>query len=119
MKRVLLEQSIAFDQEVSVQNASGGHDTSWEERHACRAEFIYSRGSEAVDAARLQGRSIYKVKIRSCAASRAITSDFRMRDLRRGDLAAELPGEPYQIREIDAITDRRWVYLVVESGVAT
>ncbi|MFY0619320.1 head-tail adaptor protein [Shimia sp.] len=113
-----LRDKVAFDKEVVTPDGSGGHDRNWEQHHACRAQFIYSRGSETVDAARLQGRSIYKVKIRSCAVARAITTDFRMRDVRRGDQTAQLAGEPYQIREVDSITDRRWIYIVVESGVA-
>ena len=58
----------------------------------------------------MQGRAIYKVKVRSSTKSRSITTDYRMRDVRRGT--------EYQIREVDPITDRAWVYLVVESGVA-
>lgn len=118
MKRKNLPERVAFDREGLTPDGSGGHDQDWQQHHTCRAQFIYSRGSETVEAARLQGRSIYKVKIRSCAVARAITTDFRMRDVRRGNQAADLVGEPYQIREVDAITDRRWIYIVVESGVA-
>lgn len=105
-----LRESVAFDEEVETPDGYGGFNRVWTQRHACRAEFIYSRGSEAVDAARLQGRSIYKVRVRQCDAAQAITTDYRMRDVRRG-------GE-YQIREVDPVTDRQWVYVVVESGVA-
>ena len=48
--------------------------------------------------------------MRQCAQAREISADWRMRDLRRG---AE-----YNVREVDAITDRAWIFLVVESGVA-
>jgi hypothetical protein len=85
-------------------------EIGWSEVYACRGEFIYSRGSEAVDAARLQGRSIYKIRIRSSADARAITSAHRMRDVRRS--------VEYQVREVDPITDRAWVYIVAESGAA-
>lgn len=107
---MLLREHVAFDRQVATPDGFGGQDKGWEEQFTCRAEFIYSRGSEAVDAARLQGRSIYKVKIRSCDAVRAVSASYRMRDTRR---AIE-----YQIREVDVITDPRWAYLVVESGVA-
>lgn len=110
MKRPKLVESVAFDEEVETPDGYGGFNRVWTQRHACRAEFIYSRGSEAVNAARLQGRSIYKVRVRQCGASRAITTDYRMRDVRRGT--------EYQIREVDAVTDRQWVYVVAESGVA-
>ena len=105
-----LRESVAFDASANVPDGFGGQEQGWTEAYACRAEFIYSRGSEAVDAARLQGRSIYKVRVRSCAAARAVTTDHRMRDVRRGT--------EYQIREVDAITDLQWVYVVVEAGAA-
>lgn len=118
-----LTERVAFDAPANVPDGSGGVEIGWTEHYECAAQFMYSRGSEAVDAARLQGRSIYKLKIRSCQAARQITTDYRMRDVRRGHESGIgsdiLPGTRYQIREIDAIADRAWVYLVVESGVAT
>lgn len=106
----MARESVAFDIGQSTPDGYGGSDRTWVEKYACRAEFVYQRGSEAVDAARLDGRAIFKIKTRSCAAARAITTEYRMRDVRR---AVE-----YQVREVDAITDPRWIYVVVESGVA-
>ena len=106
-----LREKVAFDAITAAPDGSGGHERTWGEQHVCRAEFIYSRGSEAVNAARLQGRSIYKVKISSCAAARSISTDHRMRDVRRD--------VEYQIREVDVVTEPKWVFLIVESGVAT
>ena len=117
-----LTERVAFDAPADAPDGFGGIEIGWDKHYECAAQFIYSRGSESVDAARLQGRSIYKIKIRSCRAARAITADFRMRDVRRGPqqgIGADLmPGERYQIREVDAITDRDWVYIVAEKGVA-
>ncbi|ETX26565.1 head-tail adaptor protein [Roseivivax isoporae] len=108
-----LIERVAFDRPTETQDGYGGTETGWSEAPASyetRAQFIYQRGSEAVEAARLTGRSIYKVRIRSSVAAREITAAWRMRDLRRGTI--------YNIREIDTITDRQWVYVTVESGVA-
>lgn len=108
-----LRERVAFDEPVQAPTGDGGTVTGWSEppvSHECRAEFIYARGSEAIDAARLTGRSIYKVRIRSSQAARRITSAWRMRDVHRD--------VEYQVREVDAITDRHWIYVVVESGVA-
>jgi head-tail adaptor len=117
-----LIERVAFDEPNNAPDGYGGREQGWTEVYSCRAEFIYSRGSEAVDAARLQGKAIYKVRVRSCAAARAVTADYRMRDARRGLPAGVegdvLPGLRYQIREVDAITDRQWVYIVVEAGAA-
>lgn len=106
----MMRENVAFDAPVLSPDGSGGHEREWVKRYSCRAKFIYSRGSEAVSAARLEGRAIYKIKIRQCDASRVIKTDWRMRDTRRS--------ETYNIREVDAITDPKWVYLTVESGVA-
>ncbi len=109
---IALPESVVFDAPTSVPDGFGGTQSGWTvppDSYACRAAFIYQRGSEAVDAARLAGLSIYKVRIRSCNAARDISPAWRMRDARRGT--------EYNIREVDAITDRHWVWIVVESGV--
>lgn len=99
---------VAFDAPTEEPDGTGGVEVGWDTENAVetRARFIYHRGDEAVSAARLQGRSIYKLKVRSSAAMRAVTTNWRMRDLRLT--------QAYNVREIDPLTDRRWVYLVVE-----
>jgi len=88
-----------------------GIPEAWTERHACRAQWVYGKGDESVQAAREAGRKAYKIRIRSCAAARAITEGYRMRDVRRSTVL--------NIREVDAITDRAWVYLTVEATLNT
>lgn len=105
-----LEDAVAFDAPVETTGSGGVISTGWDERHVCRAQFMYSRGGEVVEAARLEGRPIYKVRVRQCVAARSIATDWRMRDTRR---LVE-----YAIIEVDAITDRQWVYLVIEGGKA-
>lgn len=60
-------------------------------------------------AARLEGRQILGVYVRSSENTRRLTPDWRMQDER---------GTEYAIDVVDSITDRRWVYLTVESGSA-
>lgn len=105
-----LREAVAFDEPVQSAGPGGVVTTVWTERYVCRAQSIYHRGSEVVEAARLEGRPIYKVRIRQCNAARRITTDWHMRDMRRG--------VKYAIREVDAVTDRAWVYVVVEGGRA-
>jgi head-tail adaptor len=102
-------ESVIFEAPAGVADAFGGETVAWSQVHACRAEWIYARGDESVQAARQAGRQAYKVKIRSCAAARDLTTDHRMRDARRGTV--------WNITECDAITNRAWVYLVVEGAV--
>lgn len=103
--------SVKFQEPVESTGAGGVTMPVWADRHQARAKLIYQRGSEVVEAARLEGRPIYKVKIRSCAAARAITTDYRMIDLHRADTA-------YAVIEVDAITDPMWVFIVIEGGKA-
>lgn len=115
-----LHDALAFDEPVPSALDGGVTLMVWTERHTCRAKILYARGSEVVEAARLAGRSIYRARIRQCAAARAIDQTWRMRDLRRGLPDGEpddtLPGARYAVLEVDAITDRQWIYLVVEAG---
>jgi len=114
-----LNERAAFDAPTGGTDAFGGDTVGWGEQFKRSAEFIYQKGDESVQAARLAGRSIYKVRVRSDSGTRQITTDWRMRDLRRGLPSGvtgdTLPGTRYNVREVDAITDRKWVYLVVEA----
>jgi hypothetical protein len=105
-----LREAVAFDEPVPQDLPGGVTDTVWTQRYACRAEFLYFRGGEAVEAARREGRNVYKVRIRTSVEARAIRHAWRMRDTRRG--------VDYNIVEIDSISDPAWVYLVVQTGKA-
>ena len=83
----------------------------------------YQKGDEVVQAARNAGRQVFKIRIRQCEAARAITTGYRMRDVRRGwpsgEGADSLPGTRYNIPNVDAITDRGNVWLTVEGPVVS
>lgn len=104
-----LQEAVAFDENTGGDDGFGGKLESWTERHTCRAQWVYGKGDESVKAARDGGRKAYKIKVRSCAAARAIAEAYRMRDTRRS--------EAWNVVEVDAITDRAWVYIVVEGPV--
>lgn len=106
-----LRDRVAFDAYTEQANEFGGFAKAWFQHHECAADLIYHKGGEGISAARFSGSKVYKVKVRSCAHTRAVTTDMRLRDVRRGDV--------YNIREVDAISDPAWVYVVAESGVAT
>lgn len=104
-------QRVAFDKREDVDDGYGNTVAGeFQEQFEAAAEFRPRGGSEAVVAARLEGRNIFGVYIRSSIQARQITTDWRMRDTRRGTV--------YAIDAVDAITDPAWVYLTVESGVA-
>lgn len=110
MKAGRLHESVAFDLPQNASDGQGGVEEGWSEGHACRANFRYLRGGETVLKARLEGTQPVVVHIRSCAAARLIETDWRMRDLRRGDI--------YNIRSIVPSDSRQHLELTVELGVA-
>jgi head-tail adaptor len=118
MRAGALKERVAFDEPTGTTDAFGGTTEAWTERHVCAAQWMHSKGDEQVQAAREAGRSAYKIVVRSCEATRAITAGYRMRDTRRGLPSGvtgdTLPGNRWNITDVDAISDRRWVYLVVE-----
>lgn len=109
-----LRWSVAFDYPVKNPDGYGGEEDGWSDvpnSYSCRAEMIYWRGFENQDAAQLVGKERYKVKIRSNATAKTITTLWRMRDLRNGEV--------YNIRQVDTETQVGWVFLVIEHGTAS
>ncbi|UCI23682.1 head-tail adaptor protein [Mesorhizobium sp. B2-8-5] len=106
-----LRERVAFDARSEIDDGYGNTVAGdFEERFQCRAEFRSRGGSEAVMAARLEGRNTFGVYVRSSSQSRRLTTDWRMRDVRAGTV--------YAVIAVDIITDPAWVYLTVQSGVA-
>lgn len=105
-----LYELVAFDQPVETVDDFGGVATSYAEVLRTRAHFLYLRGGETVQARRLEGRQPVVVTIRQSALARTITTDWRMRDVRRGDT--------YNIRSIVPTEDRAYFELTCEKGVA-
>lgn len=101
-----LTERVAFDAPSGGTDAFGGETEAWTEHHVCAASWTYGKGNESVQAARLAGRHVFKIKVRSSQVTREVTTAYRMRDIRRGTT--------WNIRECDPITDRAWVFLVVE-----
>ncbi|CDM56283.1 MULTISPECIES: head-tail adaptor protein [Rhizobium] len=105
-----LQHRVAFDERTTVDDGYGNTEGGFAERFKSWAAFRPRGGSEAVVAARLEGRNILGVYLRSTAQTTQIKADWRMRDVRTGDV--------YAIRIVDAVSDRYWVYVEVQTGVA-
>ena len=106
-----LRERVALEKRETQNDGAGNHRTDFVKQFERRAQFVYAGGSEAVTAERLQGRSIMKIRLRKDLRTREITSDWQVRDVRRGTV--------YAIREADTVTHSLCVYLVVVSGVAS
>lgn len=115
-------ERVAFDLQSATDDGYGGQVLTWQSQFTTRAMFRYQRGGEQVEASRLVGQTLFKVRLRRSSQTIALTADHRMRDLRGGLPDGEgtdaLPGARYNIREVDAKSDPRWVWIIVESGVA-
>ncbi|MBP0438424.1 head-tail adaptor protein [Tianweitania sediminis] len=106
-----LRHRVAFDKRgASTGPDYGNEEGPFAEQFQVHAAFRSRGGSEAVVAARLEGRNVLGVYVRSSTQTRQIESDWQMRDVRTG--------ERYAVKIVDAVTDRRWVYLEVSTGVA-
>lgn len=101
---------IALDAPTQMPNGQGGMLQGWSEQYVCWANIRFLRGSETVIAARLAGRQPVVITVRNCAAARAVTVDWRIRDLRSG--------LEYNVRTAPVPSqDRAWLEITAESGV--
>lgn len=104
-----MRERIEFQERTSGKNALGGVSDAWSAQFERAAAFDHLRGDETVEAARLAGREVYRVKVRAGSATRAITAgDWRIRDTRRDKV--------FNIVSVDSITSRAWVWMRVEAG---
>lgn len=120
-----LDKLVAFDKPLREPDGHGGVVEGWQEAILAveeRAFFRYLRGGETVQAARLEGRQPVVVTVYNSLATRMIDESWRMRDLREGDWASGdiWAGPIYNVRLRGVVSDdRRWIEILVESGVAT
>lgn len=105
-----LNERVAFDRRVTLDDGHGNKRGEFEERFQCWGGYTYLRGGETVIAARLEGRQPIVVRIRSSSASRAVAPDWRMRDLRTG--------VAYAVQSVTRSDDRAFVDVMVQSGTA-
>lgn len=123
-----LVHRYAFDRRVDIDRGDGVTVGKWEEQLNVRAGVIPIRGGEAVIAGRLQGRSVQVVFIRASSLSRQISTDWRMRDVRTGEIVDDPKGDmvdgkkwtgvSYNVLEITISNDRAWVECLGQSGGA-
>ena len=93
-----------------VPDGFGGFTSGWSERFQRRVEFVHLRGGESVQAARLTGQHTIVVRVRSSSEIHGVTTDWKIRDERRG--------VDYQIKDIEVETSRDYVSFTCQSGVA-
>lgn len=105
-----LEHRVAFAKRGPIDDDLGNSEGPFQDQFSLWAAFRSRGGNEAVVAARLEGRNVLGVYLRSSPQSRQIESDWRMTDKRTG--------EQYAVKIADAVSDRNWVYVEVQTGGA-
>lgn len=101
---------LTFASRAAVDDGYGNKEGAFEDRLTVWAALRSRGGSEAVAAARLEGQNILGVYLRSSTETRQIASDWRMTDVRTGVI--------YAVKVVDAATDRRFIYLEAQTGIA-
>ena len=108
-----MAERVRFERRADVADGYGSRQGEWDENSGFErwANFVMRPGSEAVTAARLEGRQPLTAVIYLDACARQITSDWRMIELRTGRVFAIHAVEDMQ-------RDGRFLSIVCESGVA-
>lgn len=83
----------------------------WQTQFSVRAAYRHLRGGEDVMAGRLQGRHTQIITVRASAQTRQITPEWRLVDARDGTV--------FNVRDVTLETDRLWVSILCERGVAS
>lgn len=97
-----LNELVAFDAPVNVEDAHGAWDTTFAEpefAYECWANFKYLRGGEVSQGARMEGRQIVVVTVWATPESEAIGINYRMRVLNDARVAS--------VKSPAALTDDR------------
>lgn len=104
-------ERFAFSKRNEVDDGLGNKQGEWVEATPVAAERIWLRGGETVMADRLSGRTPAIVKVRSSIAARQITTDWRCRDTRSGEM--------FNVRQVMPSVKRDEIEFLVEKGVAS
>jgi head-tail adaptor len=105
-----LIEDVAFDELNAVPDGYGNRQSEFVEQLRIRAGFIWLRGGESIQAARLEGVAPAIVRVRASEETLRIRPDWRMRDVRSGTV--------YAIRAVTKSLDRGYLDVLVQSGVA-
>ncbi len=105
-----LSELVAFEEPSTVEDTYGATTGAWAERFRRLVSIENMRGNEPVIAQRLVGVNPVEVRVRASTAVTAVDSSWRLRHVLKGTL--------YNIRSVIPKSDREWVHLICEIGVA-
>lgn len=81
-----LRERVAFERRDLVDDGHGNQVGDWKEVFRTAARIKPMRGAETVQASRLAGEGPVVITVRSSDSTRAVTTDFRARDARKGTI---------------------------------
>lgn len=84
-------------------------DDTWTEQFDCRAKLHILRGGESVVAARLEGRKMAILTVRSSTNTKLVSTAWRCKDKRTLEF--------YNIREVTLQPDKHDFEMLIELGV--
>lgn len=108
-----LRDKVAFEMRASVDDGAGNEQSGdWVIQCEVAARVTPRLGGETVMAARLAGRKPVTIKVRVSSSTERITTDWRGRNVRTGEI--------YNLRSIANLDERRrYLDILADAGVAT
>jgi head-tail adaptor len=107
-----MDYLVVFEKPTKVSDGHGGTVNGWGNPVTVDAAFMFLRGGETVQAARLAGRQPIVVTVHDNSQTRALGTSWRMRDARNGLI--------YNIRSGPVPRgNHQFLEFTVEGGVAT
>jgi SPP1 family predicted phage head-tail adaptor len=105
-----LQERVSLFKRGELDDGYGNTVTDWILQFEAAASYTHLKGGEAVMASRLANKHPVAVRLRSSAAARQITADWKVTDKRTG--------VEYAIHDVTHDADRAYIDLLCESGVA-
>ena len=108
MRTPRLTERLRFYRRQEIDDGAGNRRGAWVFQFDLWAEMQSRPGSEVFNAARIEGRVPYQVRVRRSSQSMAIATDWMARDARGVEYNVQAP-------QPDLI-ERRWVDMVLVAG---
>ncbi len=105
-----LREKIRFQSRTNENDGYGNTKAEWTTAYDCRADLLWLRGGESVLAGRLEGVKTAVFTIRDCVDARAVTSEYRVVNLRTDEV--------FNVRSVNSATKRGYIDILAETGVA-
>ena len=105
-----LRYRVHCQRRVEVNDGYGNTNGDWQTEFTVAAAYRHLRGGEDVMSARLSGRHPALITVRASSQTAQITTDWRLVDAR--------DGTEWAISDVTPETDRKFITLLCERGVA-